>query len=303
MRLSSLRRNRRQLKPMPLWIESHVETVRKPKFRALVRELRLRPAYVLGHLHSLWHATLELAEDGILEKWTDEEIAEASDYPGDAAQWVQLLQRHRWLDGKTVHGWLKYAGRYLESRYRTSNPERLREIWSRHGLSWDKVPGRKQPQGWEKVRLEVLDRDAWTCRYCGCQDRTRMEVDHVVPVAEGGTDDTGNLVASCKSCNRSKGAKPVLSLSKASPPTGPTGPTVQTGPTGGPARMGEVQNSPGRCKWDDRGARCSMPSEARALYCRPHIEKAQELSASRGKSRSNGLAPASAIPSGEVLKQ
>ena len=36
-------------------------------------------------------------------------------------------------------------------------------------------------------------------------DDVILEVDHVLPVCEGGTNDIDNLVTSCKDCNRGKG--------------------------------------------------------------------------------------------------
>ncbi|MEW6048525.1 MAG: HNH endonuclease [Bacillota bacterium] len=58
-----------------------------------------------------------------------------------------------------------------------------------------------------KVRFEVFKRDKFTCRYCGrTTPQVVLEVDHIVPVAEGGTDDIENLVTSCYECNRGKGA-------------------------------------------------------------------------------------------------
>lgn len=121
------------------WIESHTELDRKPKFKALTRDLRLRPAYTKGHLHCLWHAALEVAEDGDLSKWTNEDIAEASDYPGDAAELVRLLQEHRWLDDRLLHDWLEYAGAYLRGRYKTRHRERLVAIWAKHGKVYNEA--------------------------------------------------------------------------------------------------------------------------------------------------------------------
>ena len=60
----------------------------------------------------------------------------------------------------------------------------------------------------KKMRFEVFKRDKFTCQYCG---RTApdviLEVDHIKPVAEGGTNDLINLVTSCKDCNRGKGKR------------------------------------------------------------------------------------------------
>ena len=51
---------------------------------------------------------------------------------------------------------------------------------------------------WKKLRLQVLNRDAWTCAYCGGQAN---EVDHVYPKSRGGEDSLDNCVAACKDCN------------------------------------------------------------------------------------------------------
>lgn len=57
-----------------------------------------------------------------------------------------------------------------------------------------------------KLRFEVFKRDGFTCQYCGRKTPiVVLEVDHVVPRAEGGTDDIENLVTSCWDCNRGKG--------------------------------------------------------------------------------------------------
>lgn len=118
------------------WVESHTVISRHRKLKELARSLRLKPVYVMGHLHALWHDALEQQEDGDLTKWSDGLIAESSQFDGDAPEYVSLLQEHGWLDGRMIHHWLDYAGRYLESKYRTSNPNRLIEIWSKHGLVW-----------------------------------------------------------------------------------------------------------------------------------------------------------------------
>lgn len=55
----------------------------------------------------------------------------------------------------------------------------------------------------KRVRFEVLRRDTYTCRYCRSKDN-ELTVDHVTPVALGGTDDPSNLVACCKDCNAGK---------------------------------------------------------------------------------------------------
>ncbi|MCI0709768.1 MAG: tetratricopeptide repeat protein [Chloroflexi bacterium] len=60
----------------------------------------------------------------------------------------------------------------------------------------------------KSLRFDVFQRDNHTCQYCG---RTTpdvvLEVDHLIPVSKGGTDDFANLVTSCFDCNRGKSDK------------------------------------------------------------------------------------------------
>lgn len=62
----------------------------------------------------------------------------------------------------------------------------------------------------KRLRFEVLRRDKFTCLYCGkSSPNVILEVDHVVPVVDGGTNDLQNLATSCFECNRGKSTKPV----------------------------------------------------------------------------------------------
>ncbi len=57
----------------------------------------------------------------------------------------------------------------------------------------------------KRIRYEVLRRDNFTCRYCGAKaPDVALTVDHVVPVALGGSDDPSNLVTACGPCNSGK---------------------------------------------------------------------------------------------------
>ena len=55
----------------------------------------------------------------------------------------------------------------------------------------------------KRTRFEVLRRDNYTCRYCRSAE-SELTLDHVTPVALGGTDEITNLVAACKDCNAGK---------------------------------------------------------------------------------------------------
>lgn len=57
------------------------------------------------------------------------------------------------------------------------------------------------------MRFEILRRCNFACYYCGVPAALGLKVlhvDHVIPVALGGTNDPWNLVAACWDCNAGK---------------------------------------------------------------------------------------------------
>lgn len=64
--------------------------------------------------------------------------------------------------------------------------------------------GRKRKYISRAVRKRIFERDAYRC--VTCADWHDLEVDHIIPVAIGGTDDEANLQTMCGPCNLRKGA-------------------------------------------------------------------------------------------------
>ena len=60
---------------------------------------------------------------------------------------------------------------------------------------------------------EITKLRSGSCFYCGLQEGL-MTIDHIVPLARGGSHSIGNLVGACKSCNSSKGAKTITEWQK-----------------------------------------------------------------------------------------
>ncbi len=64
--------------------------------------------------------------------------------------------------------------------------------------------------------LSVLERDGWRCRLCGIStprslrgtnDSRAPELDHIVPLSQGGPHTKQNTQCACRRCNGAKGAK------------------------------------------------------------------------------------------------
>ena len=56
---------------------------------------------------------------------------------------------------------------------------------------------------WQRTRRAVLERDGHHCLACGATG-VRLEVDHVVPLAAGGSNHHSNLRTLCIACHRSR---------------------------------------------------------------------------------------------------
>ncbi|WP_443047854.1 HNH endonuclease [Streptomyces sp. H39-S7] len=72
---------------------------------------------------------------------------------------------------------------------------------------WSNTSKRNQARhaGWSRLRLQILRRDSYHCYLCGSPKAN--EVDHIIPVALGGTDDPLNLAACCKTCHKAKSVR------------------------------------------------------------------------------------------------
>ena len=55
-------------------------------------------------------------------------------------------------------------------------------------------------------RLSLYHRDGFCCAYCGAaaEEGLYLTLDHVIPCELGGTNNHGNLVTACLSCNSAK---------------------------------------------------------------------------------------------------
>ena len=83
--------------------------------------------------------------------------------------------------GREFEGEPKYAFKAWEEHLPDCKP--IREIWC-----------------WETIRQRVMARDGYRCVDCGGKEE--LEVHHIVPLAEGGTNTPDNLITLCKRCHR-----------------------------------------------------------------------------------------------------
>jgi len=83
----------------------------------------------------------------------------------------------------------------------------------------------KRPRPERKLtRLEIFNRDQYTCQYCGKETR-QLTLDHVIPRHRNGHHTWENIVSACIPCNRRKAGRTpeqagMRLLHRPSPPRG-----------------------------------------------------------------------------------
>lgn len=74
---------------------------------------------------------------------------------------------------------------------------------------WLEVPYKVAAKRWGKIAKRkgavIFARDGHQCLIC--QATTDLTVDHIIPLARGGSNDDDNLRTLCRSCNSRKGAR------------------------------------------------------------------------------------------------
>jgi 5-methylcytosine-specific restriction endonuclease McrA len=96
----------------------------------------------------------------------------------------------------------------VNARWRENNPDKVRDWGPRR---------RARARGAARIdridRVAIYERDNYTCYLCGriCDPNApratphKLTLDHVIPLARGGTHTADNLRVACWSCNCSKG--------------------------------------------------------------------------------------------------
>jgi 5-methylcytosine-specific restriction protein A len=162
-----------------------------------VHMLQMPEPHVLGHLEFLWRVGYSSGNPVIGDE-VDVEIA--AKWAGERGRLCTALADVKLIDvledGKyQIHDLHENAPSYVKSRARM---EKMRKKERREfGASVD----RRVPRPVAKAFL-VATKGKRLCVDCG--RKRNLEIDHIVPVDKGGSDELANLQWLCMFCNRSK---------------------------------------------------------------------------------------------------
>lgn len=168
------------------WIKMRTNLWDDPRVGAIVDATDSSEAAVIGALYWLWAMADQHTEDGIM--------------PGLSLRQIDRKTGVKGLgEGLVSIGWL------------ADHPEGVR-IVPDDCLGPLFIVGVDRPRPfsgvWMRLRAQVFKRDGMRCVYCGATD-VALECDHINPVALGGRHELENLATACRTCNRSKAAKPL----------------------------------------------------------------------------------------------
>lgn len=153
-------------------------------FQVLMDTLRSY-ALVYGDC-AIKHVDIKLSKDGIVDE-------EHSSYGYDFGTFVELMSVNEEKFKLFVEKCIFELIKPLEYQW-FEKPKEKRKKYKRKQISGT-------------LRQNVFDRDDSTCQICGAnryRDNVKIEVDHIIPVSKGGTNDIYNLQTLCQRCNREK---------------------------------------------------------------------------------------------------
>lgn len=103
-------------------------TTESIKFKKLKRTLKLKDWQVVGVLESLWMFACRNAPEGDVGRWSNEDIAAAMEWDGDADELIAALVNERWLDESeehrlVIHDWADHAPNWLKNNLKSHGKE------------------------------------------------------------------------------------------------------------------------------------------------------------------------------------
>jgi len=125
-----------------IWIKSHKNLRDNPKLFVLMAVMGWGRAEAIGRLHLLWWWCVDHAEDGDLRRFDDMQIAMAVELDADRGKmFSEALLKGGFLEREPyfrMHNWWKYAGRYLQSKYK-DHPDKWKVIQEKYSCVTDTV--------------------------------------------------------------------------------------------------------------------------------------------------------------------
>ena len=189
------------------WIKMRVDLGDDPAVIQIAASLDISEDEVVGKLHRLWAWADRHTTDGtapaITAKWVDRYVSMSGFAEAMVgAGWISFSDA-----GVAFPGFERHNGESAKRRVEATLRQRLSRKNRDDGVTGDARTPIPRPF----VR-HVMARDNYICVYCGVQSsaereagkRKLLSVDHIKPIARGGSAAVENLACCCKQCNSEK---------------------------------------------------------------------------------------------------
>lgn len=162
---------------MTRWYRAYAGTIKDDKLAEAAVVAGCSRSVVIATWHAILESAAETAGGGRFDT-TSRRVAAALGEPASVIEAVfSAMQEIGLVSGSEIPAWKR-------RQYESDNDFR-------------------RSPAWRLRRLEVFDRDDFTCTYCGARGGL-LQCDHVHPLSRGGSHDLGNLTTACRACNQSK---------------------------------------------------------------------------------------------------
>jgi hypothetical protein len=114
----------------------------------------------------------------------------------DFVAWVYHEDDHMWysIDGH-------YSAKSPEEKMSKRRELKEKQEHAQQAILEKSIEIEAARKVWEDVRLQVLERDNYTCQFCFKKKESRFHVHHIQKRDLGGPDTLDNLVTVCPSCH------------------------------------------------------------------------------------------------------
>lgn len=189
------------------WIKMRVDLGDDPGVVLIANACDVSEDEVVGKLHRLW-------------SWADRHTTDGT-APAINGRWVdRYVSQPGFADAMVAAGWLHFTETGVEfpnfERHNGESAKRraentLRQRLSRKNRDNGETGVTRQSLPRPFVR-HVMQRDNWTCVYCGAESSEKQEgtrkailgIDHIKPESRGGSSAVTNLATCCRLCNNEK---------------------------------------------------------------------------------------------------
>jgi len=141
----------------------------------------------------------ECSKCGSTERYSNGRCA-----PCRRATWREWAKQNPDKAGKF---WREHPEQKVQSiqRWQKAHPANRKAASARERAKLMGTGGDFTPQEWQAL-LDSYDN---RCAYCK-RKPSKLQMDHILPICQGGSSDITNIAPACEACNRKKGSKLII---------------------------------------------------------------------------------------------